>query len=303
MADQFTAVDLSQLPFPDAVEVIDFETILAEMLLDFQARMEVFEPGFTALIESDPAYKILEVAAYREVLLRQRVNEAIKAVCLAYAIDNDQDNIAARYNVERLLLDPGDPDAVPPVEPTYESNEDFRRRIQLSFEGFSVAGPEAAYKFHGISADADVLDISVQRPDPGDILITVLSRVDDGVASSELLDAVEAKLSDETIRPLNDTVIVQGADIETYTVVAELELLSGPDPDVVLAAAQAKLDEYTANAFRLGVDIVRSSIFAALHQPGVYRVNLTTPAADIPITPSQAPRCTGTTLTTVAASE
>lgn len=68
MAGGFTAVDLSQLPAPSVVETLDFETILQAMLDDLLAR----DPDFSALVESDPAYKILEVAAYRELLLRQR---------------------------------------------------------------------------------------------------------------------------------------------------------------------------------------------------------------------------------------
>ena len=33
--------------------------------------------------------------------------------------------------------------------------------MQLSFEGFSTAGPVGAYVFHGLGADPDVLDIAV----------------------------------------------------------------------------------------------------------------------------------------------
>jgi phage-related baseplate assembly protein len=128
----YTAVDLSQLPFPDAVETLDYETILAEMLDDFHTRMTAIEPTFVPLVEGDPAYKVLEVAAYRELVIRQRVNDAIKAVCLAYAAGADLDQIGARFNVERLLIQAGDPDAVPPTDDVYESHADYRRRIQLS---------------------------------------------------------------------------------------------------------------------------------------------------------------------------
>lgn len=55
----YTPIDLSTVPAPNVVQALNFETILAEMLADLQARDSVF----TALVESDPAYKILEVAA------------------------------------------------------------------------------------------------------------------------------------------------------------------------------------------------------------------------------------------------
>ena len=293
MAGSFTAVDLSQLAAPDVVETLDYEAILAAMVTDLQSR----DPAFTALVESDPAFKILEVAAYRETLIRQRVNDGAKAVMLAYAGGADLDQIAANYNVERLILDPGDPDAIPPVEPTLESDTALRRRVQLSFEGFSTAGPVGAYVFHALGADPDVLDVSVASPNPGDVVVSVLSRQGDGTASAGLISAVDAVLSSDTVRPLTDNVTVQSATIVNYSVTAVLTVLPGPDGSVVLAQAQAALDAYIAETQRLGRDVTRSGIFAALHQPGVQNVSLTAPAADIVIDADEASFCTATNVT------
>lgn len=293
MAGSFTAVDLSQLAAPDVVETLDYEAILAAMVADLQSR----DPAFTALVESDPAFKILEVAAYRETLIRQRVNDGAKAVMLAYAGGADLDQIAANYNVERLVLDPGDPDAIPPVAPTLESDTALRRRVQLSFEGFSTAGPVGAYVFHALGADPDVLDVSVASPTPGDVVVSVLSRQGDGTAAAGLISAVDAVLSSDTVRPLTDNVTVQSATIVTYSVTAVLTVLPGPDGSVVLAQAQAALDAYIAETQRLGRDVTRSGLFAALHQPGVQNVSLTAPAADVVIADDEASFCTGTNVT------
>jgi phage-related baseplate assembly protein len=293
MAGAFTAVDLSQLAAPDVVETIDFEVILAEMLADLQQR----DPTFSALLESDPAFKILQVAAYRETLIRQRVNEGAKGVMLAYAVGSDLDQIAANYNVARLVLDPGDPSAIPPVPPTFEDDASLRRRVQLSFEGFSTAGPVGAYIFHALGADPDVLDVSVESPDPGEVVVTVLSRQGDGTADAGLIEAVDATLSADTVRPLTDQVTVQSATIVPYAVEAVLTLFPGPDGGVVLAQAQAALARYIATSQRLGRDITRSAIFAALHQPGVQNVDLIEPAADIVIDPDEASFNTGVDVT------
>ena len=299
MAGAFTAVDLSKLPFPDAVEVLDFETILSEMLADYQSR----DPAYSALVESDPAYKVLEVAAFRELLLRQRVNEAIKAVTLAYANDADLDQIAARYNVERLLIDAGNPDATPPVPPTYESNDSLRRRVQLSFEGFSTAGPEGAYVFHSLGSDARVLDADARSPVPGQVVVAVLSRVGSGVAPSDLLAAVNAALSDEDVRPLTDQVLVESAAIVNYAITAQLTLYPGPDATVVLNAANAAAVAYAETNHRLGRDVTLSGLYAALHQEGVQNVLLTSPPASIAIARNQASYCTGITITSVGIDE
>lgn len=293
MAGAFTAVDLSQLAAPDVVEAVDFETILDAMLSDLRSR----DPEFDALVESDPAYKILEVAAYRETLIRQRVNEATKAVMLAYAAGDDLDQIAANYNVERQLIDPGDAEAIPPVPPTYESDADLRRRVQLSFEGFSTAGPTGAYIFHALGADPDVLDAAVDSPAPGDVVVTVLSRQADGSAPQSLLDTVDGVLSSDEIRPLTDNVTVQSATIVDYTVDATLTIYEGPDATVVKNAAESALQKYIDEQHRLGRDVTLSGLYAALHQPGVQNVDLASPTADIVIAADEASNCTGTSVT------
>ena len=293
MAGFFTAVDLSQVPAPDVIETVDFEAILADMLADLQAR----DPSFTALLESDPAYKILQVAAYRETLLRQRINEAGRAVMLAYATGADLDNLAALLGVTRLVLDPGNPDALPPVPPTMESDADFRRRTTLALEGFSTAGPRGAYLFHAISASPSVADAGVDSPAPGVVRVSVLSRNGDGSASSALLSAVTAALNAESVRPLTDTVQVQSAQIVPYQVEATLYFLSGPDSSVVMARAEAAIADHVASLRKVGRDVTLSGIYAALHQPGVQRVELVQPLASIAIGPTQAAVCTSIALT------
>ena len=57
--------------------------------------------------------KYLEENAYREVIWRQRVNNAAKAVTLAYAEGSDLDVIGANFNVERLVITPADKSAIP----------------------------------------------------------------------------------------------------------------------------------------------------------------------------------------------
>jgi phage-related baseplate assembly protein len=291
----FTAVNLTQLPAPKIVEELDFEIILAEMLDDLRER----DPAYTAVVESDPAYKILEVAAFRELGIRQRVNDATRAVMLAYAKKSDLDQIAANYNVERLLVEAARPNDIPPFAAVYEGDESLRRRVQLSFEGYSTAGPEGAYLFHALGSDARVLDASAYGPPetPGVVRVAVLSKDGDGTAPADLLAAVSAALSADDVRPLTDQVIVQSAEIIEYTVEAVLTLYSGPDSELVLANAQAALDAYVEANHRLGRDVTLSGLYAALHQEGVQNVQLVQPGASVVADWSQAAHCVGTLIT------
>ncbi|MBF9235589.1 baseplate assembly protein [Microvirga alba] len=293
MASAYTKVDLSQLAPPNVVETLDFESILAAMLADLRAR----DPAFTAIVESDPAYKILEVAAYRELLIRQRVNDAAKAVMVAYAQGADLDQIAANYDVARLLITPADDTTIPPTEAVFESDDDFRVRILLSLEGYTTAGSKGSYIFHALSASGDCKDVSVTSLTPGTVNVAVLSRTGTGSAPATTIAAVTEALNAEVVRPLCDTVAITSAQIVNYQITASLVLFPGAGQAEVLAAAQAAAEAYAAEQHRLGRDITRSGVFAALHQPGVQNVTLTSPAADIVNTWNQAPWCTSIAVT------
>lgn len=286
-----TAVDLSRLPPPTIVEQLSYEAILAQML----DRLQELDPSFSALVESDPAMKILQVAAYREMLVRQRVNDAARGVMLAYATGADLDQIAANFEVQRLVVTP--PDPVTGAPEVLESDDDLRRRVTLAPEGFSVAGPEGAYVFYALSADGQVLDASAVSPAPGEVLISVLGRAGDGTPDSGLLDLVEAALTPDTVRPLTDQVTVAAAEIVTYDIEADLWTFAGPDPALVLAAAQARVAKYAADSHRLNRDVTRDGIIAALRAEGVQRIALTSPATDIEIGSTEASYCTSISVT------
>ena len=287
-----TPIDLSTLPAPAVVDTISFETILAEMLADLRAR----DTAFTALVESDPAYKILEVAAYREMLVRAQVNDAAKSVMLAYATGADLDQLAALFGVTRKTLVAAIPTTFPPTPAVMEADSDLRFRVQLSLEGLSTAGPVGAYVFHALKV-ATIKDVAVESPTPGAVLVSVLSVNNNGVPTTAELDAVRAELNNEDVRPLTDNVTVQAATIVTYAITATIYVNDGPDASVVLANCQAAAQAYATARFKIGADINLSGIYAALHQSGVEKVVLASPSANLDITSTQAGRCTAITLT------
>ncbi|MCC2602747.1 baseplate assembly protein [Sphingopyxis yananensis] len=296
MTDSFTAIDISKLPSPDLIEQLSFEEILTANIAAVRAIIPDFFPR-----ESGPITAVLQAFSYREQHLRQRINDAARAVMVAHAMGSDLDNLAAVFGVARFLISEAVPDQG--IAAVWESDEDFRRRIVLAPEGYSVAGPEGAYIYHALSADARVLDASAISPDPGEVLVTILSRDGNGTAAPDLVAAVLAYLSAETRRPLTDYVRVQSAQIITYAVEAELTTFSGPDSDVVLAEAARSLADYISSSFRMGRDITISGLHRALHVAGVQNVRLISPAADLVIDRTQAAYCTGTTIRHVGIGE
>lgn len=286
----FTAIELEKLPEPSIVEVLNFSAIKDSLIADFKSRATEYD----AVVESDPAYKLLEVAGYINLLIRARINDALKGNMLAKATGSDLEHLAALYGLEREVVDPGDPDAIPPIEPTYETDTRLRHRSQLALEGFTTAGSEGSYVFHTLNASPRVKDVDVygSKEDPGHVIITVLGLDDDGTPDTELLETVEATLSATDVRPLTDFVTIQPPEIIHYTIQADLFFYSGPDPTVVKELCEQKITEYVTTHHLLGHDITLSGIYAALHQTGVQRVNLNTPSSNIVISRQQAAYCT-----------
>lgn len=320
-------IDLSQLPFPGVVETIDFETIYQRRKASYLARVPAdLRDGIAAALEleSEPMTMLLEDSVYLEMLLRQRVNDGSRANMLPFAEKSDLDNLVALLNVERLTLTPADPDN--DIAEVKESDSDLRKRANLAPLGFSVAGPDDAYRFHALSADAKVRDVAVSAPTfskvevtpevaallppralvlvceddaglddpmPGMVAIHILSRDGDGSAPPPLLDKVQSALSADTVRPLTDEVVTKSADIVAYSVQALMDFLPGPDKSVALAEAQRKLDAYVEECRQFGREVAISGILGALHVSGVRRVKLLQPADDIVVERTQASYCTG----------
>lgn len=303
-----TAIDLSQLPAPQIIETLDYEAILDERrayLVSLWPEEEQAEIAARLELESDPLNKILQENAYRELMLRQRINDSARALMLAYATGSDLDQLGANppYRVARRVIDPGDSSAVPPRAKVMEPDSEYRRRIALAPEGYTTAGSEMSYVFHALSADADVLDVSPVSPLPGVVTVYVLSRSGDGSADEALLSAVAAALNGESVRPMTDQVVVQSASIVAYSIEAELVIYPGPDASVVLAAAQAAAEAYAAEQHAMRRDVTLSGVYAALHQPGVMRVDLAQPSANIVIGDGEASYCTAIGITVAGATD
>ena len=288
-----TPIDLSRLSSPDIVETIDYETLLAERkakLVSLYPADQQAEVTAALAVESEPMNIVLQENTYREVVLLQRVNDAARAVMLAYAKGKDLEHLAALFEIERLVITPADP--ANDIEAVYEDDTDLRARVQLAPQGFSVAGPEGAYISHARNADGLVLDASAVSPAPKEVVVTVLSRAGDGTADAALVEKVRVALASDNVRPLTDLVTVQSATIKRYAVRAALIFFAGPDRSIALAEANKRVKTYTDEMHKLGMAITLDGVYAAARSPGVQKVLLDEPAADIPATKQEAPYCT-----------
>jgi phage-related baseplate assembly protein len=270
-------LDFATIPAPTIIEALDYETILQDLLDDLRARDE----SYTAILESDPVVKLLEVVAARELILRQRVNDALQATLLRYATGADLDNLAAFYGVVRQAEEP---------------DGELRERTIERIKGSSTAGGAAWYRYQTLTADPRVKDAAVSSPAPGQVLINILSTENNGQASEDLIEAVEDVVLADDVRVITDTVAIEPATITTVNVAAQVWLL--PDaPSTVLDGIPQAMRDALAVEGGLGFDITQSWLISKIHVTGVQRVQLTTPTASVVCGPSAAPALGTITLT------
>ncbi|EQA7448682.1 baseplate assembly protein, partial [Escherichia coli] len=181
------AVDLSQLPEPAIIAEPDFEAILADtkamMIASYPAEQR--EAVSAALeLESEPLNVIAQTTAFREMLLRQRVNEGARACMLSHSAGTDLDNLAGNMNTKRLTITP----ATDTTDAVMESDTSLRLRAQRAYDGLSVAGPSGAYEYFARSASGLVRDARAISPSPANVTVSILSTEGDGTATEALLN-------------------------------------------------------------------------------------------------------------------
>ena len=305
---RFVAIDLAGLAPPTAVVPPVYEALVAARKQSVVDRVTALDAALGAEIaavlglESEPLTKDVEAGAYRELLVYQRINEAVRAVLLATSTGADLDNLAARLGVLRHLITPANPATGTPAR--YETDAALRYRYQLALEAFSVAGPEGAYEFHARSTHPHVKDAACYGPesglvDPGQTKTVLLSHIGTGAPAQEVIDAVLAKLTEADTVPDTDEVFVTGATITSYAIAYHLQIRPGADPALIVAASKAALEAYAADCHRVGRIVTDSGLDRAAHidRTNVVRATRSSPVGEVNPGKLGAAWCTGVTVT------
>lgn len=258
----FSTIDLSRLASPAAVARLDYDACFAAILADFRVRF----PAFDAVLASDPAVKLLEVAAYRETLLRGAINDALRATMLAFAGGADLDQLAAFYGLSRLTVAPARDDAPAMLE----SDADLRARAQLAPE--LLAGPGltgGGYRAAVMTLAPSLKDVAVLKRPGGIIDLVLLGRSGDGAVDSDLVSTIFAAFQGDAASQLTDTISVRSAQIVPYSAAIVLRIRTGPDPELVRFEADAAIRRYAAARHRIGEPVFAQMLTAAAAVGGV----------------------------------
>lgn len=263
----FSPIDLSRLSAPALVPRLTFEQCRAAIVADFRARL----PDFDAIVASEPAIKLLEAAAFREMLLRAAINDVGRATMLAFAGGADLDHIGALFSLKRLVVVPAT-DYAPAL---LENDAEFRARIQLAPE--MLAGPGlvgGGYRGAVLGMAPALKDVAVLKRPGGRIELVILGRDGDGAVDDDLVAQIYAAFSGEAATQLTDTVTVRSAAIRPWSAAIEVTIRTGPDPELVRSEAEAAVRAYAADRHRIGVTVYAQMLESAASVGGVERASV-----------------------------
>jgi phage-related baseplate assembly protein len=160
-----------------------------------------------------------------------------------------------------------------------ETDESMADRIFLAPSGYSVAGPDDAYKYWAKTYSQMIGDVNVTSPDPVEVEIRFLM-TDGSLPTKTTIEGLTEYLQDNNIRPLTDKVTVLAPEAVnfniglTYYVNRSDQSKAGTIQSEV---SQAISDYIEWQTYTIGRDINPSELIKRIMAAGAKRVEITSP--------------------------
>ena len=305
---RFSVIRPELLPTMQVLESISTEDILARRMQQLLVIWNNHDPPNAAQydvgsLEFDPIKINQELNTFFELLVRDRVNQACRAMTLAFAVGNDLEAIASRYpyGIPRIEYDINgnaltpDQIAAGATVVTSETDAVYRQRIWLSPSILSLSGPGQgtyeSYKFWALSApqfpgQSLLRDAACfTKPGTGMVYIPIMSDVFAPVSS---LDPVTQTVyttvfnsnptpsqqqilavyqyitaADVARKGLTDMVSVIAPKVITTSINAKVWLFPGVDKASTMLAAMQSVNQLVAAIRWLGADLTMMSLEGA----------------------------------------
>ena len=169
---------------------------------------------------------------------------------------------------------------------TTEGDDRFRERIRMAPAQFTTAGPESSYRYYAMSADPDIIDVSVDAPEDEACVVNIYPLMAGGqLPDEDVLDAVEAACSADDVRPMTDKVNALAPETVNYSINVKYYTLVDEEADCIAAiegdgGAIDQYNEWQQGALDRDVnpDYLRKLMLAPGDgKTGAYRVDITSP--------------------------
>jgi phage-related baseplate assembly protein len=164
-----------------------------------------------------------------------------------------------------------------------EDDESYRERIREAPEKFSNAGSYGAYEYWAKTAAADIADVYVTSPTPGEVNIYPL--LDGGkIPEQEVLDKVYDVCNADKVRPLTDKVSVLAPGSTKYDIDVAYKIAKDDSAkaSAIQAAVNAAVSEFALwQKSKLGRDLDPSKLVNLMVAAGAKKVTVTAPVITV----------------------
>jgi phage-related baseplate assembly protein len=303
-----TAIDLSRLSAPAAIEVLAFETQYAQFkdrFLSYWDSQRAIDPSLPEIdvlkLEVSPAAIVGQAWSYLRLLDRQRVNDAFKALLAPLSTGTELDALVAGRNIQRLTI----VEATANTAAIMEGDASLLRRYLESFDK-PAAGSAGRYLFDARTAwpqsqdktlglwDARVNGRAVhnRRGDTDLVIIGPFGRLP---TTSELA-SVRAAVTDPTRAPEACGITVLAAARVEYQASLVIEVPGiGPSAETLRQEAIQRVTAAAQERILIGGEIPAGFLAAAAYGNSVIKVRDPAPVVINP-DPYKVPVMTGLTV-------
>lgn len=189
-------------------------------------------------------------------------------------IKNIVDPIAYVAKMENITMSEGGADT--------ESDDDFRERIILSPERFTVAGSSGAYEYHTKQVSTLIGDVAVVGPpDVPDGHVDVYTLMKDGtLPGEELQQEILEALNKRTVRPITDYVSVKTPEVIHYDIelVYYISVEDSTSATAIRKAVENAVAEFALwQKQKMGRDINPSKLIRNIIMAGAKRAEIISP--------------------------
>lgn len=244
---------------------LNYEKILSEIKASLIKNILNYYPDFYNLHESDPLQKTIEIAAYRELLIRQKIKDTINASLLNHSSGLHLKNLA------KLILEKNEME---------NTDRRIKKNIYTIWHNtpYYTTGTKSAYEYFAKQAAAmEIREVEVLKNDDSEITIYILLN-DQKLADNkknEIIKKIETIIEDENIRRITDKINIKLAKIIFYTIKAKIIYKENYYLETVKETITCEVKKITNKLFGLAKTVSTNPLFKAFYTTGVKAVDLT----------------------------
>ncbi|KZL88723.1 baseplate assembly protein [Clostridium magnum] len=160
-----------------------------------------------------------------------------------------------------------------------EDDDTFREIIRQAPEGYSVAGPSAAYEYFAKKYNSSISNVKVSTS--SDAVVNIIVLLENGeIPTQTFLDGLNDYLSDKSRRPLTDKVQVAAPTVVNYDINLTYYILrdNSASASTIQSNVNQAIEDYkTWQKSKIKRDINPSELIARIIKAGAKRVEVISP--------------------------